>query len=116
MSPISPYIWNEGYGPIWDSESNNLIFVDLFNDTINRYDVDTKRFTMATLPISFPTFLIKLKDEQNQYLLSSSRVAVVIEWDGIEIEARIIRRAFKLEPEPRFIANGLHYWCGSISK
>lgn len=109
MEPISSDKWIEGYGPYWDAELERLLFVDVFNDTISCYDVKTKRSFEAVLPgNSLPTYVIKLKNQRHQYLVGNSRIAVVIEWNCRKGEVKFVRRVFKVEPEPRFIANSFH--------
>lgn len=109
MRSISEKTWIDGYGPCWDSRSNRLIFLDCFESTITSYDMKNGCTFTAILPgLSLPTFVIPLAHKHNQYLVNSNKIAVVIEWNGKDPEVKIVRQAFKVESQPKYIANGLH--------
>lgn len=75
------------------------------NGTFIKYNDATKQISLATLPISAPSFLIKLTRHQHQFLISDHLSAPVVEWDGSYRDPKIIRETFSVESGLRFAAN-----------
>lgn len=105
MKPLSSDIWLHPYAPYWDPFLKRLIITDFLNGTIINYNSDGRVFVAAVPGIPNPSFLIPLKKYPNQYLTSNHLSATVIEWNGFDAEAKIIRETFTVETAPDHVAN-----------
>lgn len=105
MKPLSSDIWFLPYAPYWDPFLKRLIITDFLNGTIINYNSDGRVY-VATVPgIPKPSFLIPLEKCPNQYLTSNHLSATVIEWNGFDAEAKIIRETFTVETAPDYVEN-----------
>lgn len=51
------------------------------------------------------SFIIPLKNGENQFLISDKHTVSVIEWNGIDAVAKIVREVFTVETAPEYTNN-----------
>lgn len=78
--------------------------VDYMNGKIICYNDAQNHITTATLPMSAPSFLIKLA-QPDEFLISDHLSTAVIHWDREASAATKVRDAFSVETDPKFAAN-----------
>lgn len=72
--------------------------MDFFDGNLINIDYKTKETNKATIDgISKTTFLIPVKSENNQFLVSNHLSTSLIEWSGKESIAKVVRNIFSVE-------------------
>lgn len=81
--------------------NNRILAVDYVNDTLINYNLRTGRIREGKIPgIPTPSFMIPLKCQKNLFLVSNHLTTAVIEWNGFDAEAKVIRNVFSVETDP----------------
>lgn len=103
MQPLVPDIFKGPYAPYYDSSQGRLLMVDFFTGVIININFMTKQTVMATIDgISGSTFLIPLKKNPNQFLISNKRTATIVELIGNESVAKVIQETFTIQAAPGY--------------
>lgn len=80
--------------------------VDFVKGGLINIDYQTKQVYNATIDgIPTSNFLIPLKKNLNQFLVSDHLSATVIEWNGFDAVASVIRQTFTVEATPEYATN-----------
>ncbi|XP_055304005.1 regucalcin-like [Sitodiplosis mosellana] len=98
--PISSELWMQTYSAHWDDASQSLYFVDYLSKSraINRYDIAKDKVYSASVEGIEPVaFILPLKKCCNRFLIGDELSVKVIEWDGKDKKARIVREEFNVE-------------------
>lgn len=91
------------YSLHYDLQTNNIYFSDLLNATIHRFDFNTNQSFVASIENgAAPTFIIPLRRKSNQFLISDKHNVTVVEWNGEDSVARIVRQVFSVETEEEY--------------
>lgn len=75
--------------------------VDLLNGTIISYEEAKNRIITTALPIALPSFLVKLKYPENQFLISDHLSVPVIEWNRVSPPKKI-RDTISVNEGPKY--------------
>lgn len=87
--------------------------VDFVTGGLINIDYQTKQVYTATIDgIPVSTFLIPLKKDLNQFLVSDHLSATVIGWNGFDAVANVIRQTFTVEAIPGYATN---LWSSAIA-
>lgn len=106
MVPISRKKWAQPYSLHYDAPTNSLFFSDYVDRTINRFDLDENHVYTASIENDIAsTFIIPLKGFKNRYVVSDKLTVTVIEWDGKEKVAGIVRDEFSVEKTGKYKSN-----------
>lgn len=90
------------YAPYFDTSLQRLLMVDFFDGSLINIDYKTKQTIKATIDgVHKPTFLIPLKTNPNQFLVSNHLTAAVVEWSGKEPAAKVVREAFSIQADAK---------------
>lgn len=92
--PLTSKLFVHPYSLHYDLPTNNIYFSDLLNASIHRYDFNTNQDFVAS---AAPTFIIPLRGKNNQFLISDTHTVTVVEWNGVDSVARIVREVFSVE-------------------
>lgn len=103
MQPFIPNIFKGGYAPYFDSSQGRLLLVDFFAGLLININYNTKQTFIATVDgLAATTFLIPLKKNPNQFLISNKCTASIVEWFGTEPVAKVVQDTFTIEAAPGY--------------
>lgn len=108
VETVSSQKWLQAYSPFWDDETQCLFFIDFFDPTctLNRYVPAENRFYSAAIEGNISTtFILPIKKYANQFAVSDKRSVNVIEWNGRDSTARMLRDTFTVETGTEFKFN-----------
>ncbi|XP_018333457.1 regucalcin [Agrilus planipennis] len=71
-----------GEGPHWDITTQSLYLVDIFENSIHRYDPVTNSHHKAVIDGNSVSLIIPVEGKQNYYVISIGNELVLIVWDG----------------------------------
>ncbi|XP_058453862.1 regucalcin-like [Malaya genurostris] len=78
-SPLSQL----GEGPVWDTDTQSLFYVDIMGAAILRYDYAENKTYSATIDGVAPISLIILvQGKPDQYVLGTGHTLTLVSWDG----------------------------------
>lgn len=104
--PISRKKWAQPYSLHYDAPTNSLFFSDYVDRTIHRFDLDENHVYTASIENDFAsTFIIPLKGFKHRYIVSDKLTVTVIEWNGKESVARIVRDEFSVAQTGKYKSN-----------
>lgn len=87
-------------GPHWDVARQSLYFIDMYgmNGGIHRYDLKENKTYSALVP-DFPlnTFIIPVEDTADQFVVSSGKKVVLVEWAGQDGGAKVLKVLTEVE-------------------
>lgn len=88
--------------------------VDFLTGGLINIDYQTKQVYTALIDgIPISTFLIPLKKDLSQFLVSDHLSATVIGWNGFDAVANVIRQTFTVEAAPEYASNLWNYAAAS---
>lgn len=100
------------YSPYWVPECQSIIFIDFLttNYSIGRLDYKTGKIWRARIigEIS-PSFIIKVKNQPNVYIVGLAHQAKRIYWNGTSSEANVIDVLFSTETTSYYATNHFHF-------
>lgn len=80
-----------GEGPHWDVKTQSLYFVSLFEATIHRLDYQKNKVYHASVEgCKWISFIIPAKGRSNGFVVADGSRILLISWDGISDNAKII--------------------------
>lgn len=106
--------------PFWDTETDDLYFVDFFGKLLFRYSwAKNTTQTLTVDNLEGPTSFIPIKDSSNEYLVSVDGTAYVVNWDGQSDRAYVDRTLFTFPPNTLinsiFTSDAGELFAGSIA-
>ncbi|XP_055304006.1 regucalcin-like [Sitodiplosis mosellana] len=104
VEAVSSQKWSQAYSPYWDDQKKCLYFVDFFDAkrTMNRYVPAENRFYSAAIEGNISTtFMLPIVEHVNQFAVSDKRSVKVVEWNGVDSMARMVRDTFTVETGPK---------------
>lgn len=106
MVPLTSKLFVHPYSLHYDLQTNNIYLSDLLNATIHRYEFNTNQNFVASIENgAAPSFIIPLRGESNQFLISDKHTVSIVEWNGIDSVAWIVREVFSVETDEEFANN-----------
>lgn len=103
---LTSKIFTHPYSLHYDIGTNNIYFSDLLNRSIHRYDLNTNQDHAASIENgAAPSFIIPLRGQFNRFLISDKLTVAVIEWNGSDPVARIVRNVFAVEMGEKYENN-----------
>lgn len=89
------------------------------NNNIHRYDdIEQKLYSATIHGIPDPAYIIPISKRLNQFVVSSMmhRSVYVIEWNGIDSIATIVRKVFRVETSPEYFKSFMNIGKASPDK
>lgn len=87
-------------GPHWDVARQSLYFIDMYGvkGAIHRYDLKENKTYSAVVP-EHPvnTFIIPVKDKTDQFVVSSGKKVLLVEWAGKDGGAKVLKVLAEVE-------------------
>uniref|UniRef100_A0A1B6BZ00 Regucalcin n=1 Tax=Clastoptera arizonana TaxID=38151 RepID=A0A1B6BZ00_9HEMI len=111
-----------GEGPIYDEESKNIYFVDIFQAAIQRYNTETKEHYTAKLASGGTVSLIvQVEGQKDRFLIGHNNNLELITWDGksevidkTEIYARLESMKAKTRINDGKVDPAGRIWAGTM--
>lgn len=105
MEPLAFEAAVHPQSPYWDQAHGLLYMVDHMSGKIMCYNEAQKSVSSASLPgMASPSFLIKLTQPEDEFLVSDHLSTAVIQWDRASQTATKVRDAFSVEDSAK------NYW------
>lgn len=110
VSPISDERWPQPYYLHYCNESDSLYFTDYLSRQIHRFEFSTKRTFTATIENDVLTsFIIPVEGSRNRFIVCGNFTIFMIEWNGKDKVAKVIRSLMTVTPTQRNPATGYGY-------
>ncbi|XP_013166226.1 PREDICTED: regucalcin-like isoform X2 [Papilio xuthus] len=129
MAPVTEAVLSMsfGEGPHWDVEEQVLYYVNILDNSINKYNPATREKTCAEFD-EHVSFIIPIEGKKDHFLGGMKRNIVEIEWNGENDTARVVRVVAevdtdkpsnilndgKADPRGRLVTGTLGFKSGSI--
>ncbi|XP_053696329.1 regucalcin-like [Sabethes cyaneus] len=80
-----------GEGPHWDSQTQSLYYVNLFEATIYRLDHQSNKVYSAKVEgCTYASFIIPVKGRINEFVIGDGTRLLLINWDGLSDRAKVV--------------------------
>jgi len=125
MSPKIELVLNNitglGEGPHWDDGTQQLYFVDIFQQNIHRYDPKTKEHKIVHIEGGPVSIVIPMKNKKDTFVITRGRDICEMKWNGQSTTPETVTKLGEVQkdvPENR-INDGKcdssgRLWCGTM--
>ncbi|CAL8113457.1 unnamed protein product [Orchesella dallaii] len=88
-----------GEGPHWNADKQELYYVDISGQFVNRYVPATGERTRVRIDQERVSMVMPVEGQENRYVISVGRTLQLMEWDGRSTSPTSLTTMFSVEPD-----------------